>query len=143
LKKHNILIVGGFIFGYPDDNRQTLIENFEYAKKIGVDIQLFNILTPHLKTELREELVGKNLVTNIDDYSRYNHYASNVRTNHLSSEELFRIRNWLDARFPVESRAIFRLFRAYPLFFSKLMFKMLWDEPANWFNFTTGILKKN
>lgn len=143
LKKHNILIVGGFIFGYPDDTRQTLIENFEYAKKLGIDIQLFNILTPHLKTELREELIREGLVTNADDFSHYNHYASNVRTKHLSSEELYKIRNWLDARFPVESGAIFRLFKAYPAFFIKLMFRMMWDEPVNWYNFTTGIFRRN
>jgi radical SAM superfamily enzyme YgiQ (UPF0313 family) len=143
LKKNKILVVGGFIFGHPDDTRETLLENFNHAKKIGVDIQLFNILTPHLKTELRDELIKEGLVTNMDDYSKYNHYASNVKTRHLSSEELYKIRNVLDARFPVESGAIFRLFRAYPMFFTGLMFKMLKKEPQNWINFTTGFLRKN
>lgn len=143
LKKHKIMVVGGFIFGHPDDTRETLIENFNYAKKIGIDIQLFNILTPHLKTELRTELLAEGLITNVDDYSRYNHYASNVKTRHLSTDELFKIRNTLDARFPVESGAIFRLFRAYPMFFSGLMFKMLMNEPKNWLNFTTGFLRKS
>ena len=142
LKKNKILVVGGFIFGYPDDTEQTMRENFEFAKKLGVEFQLFNILTPHLKTELRDELLAEGLVTNPDDYSKYNHYASNVRTRHLSSEELFKIRNKFDARFPVESGAIFRLFRTYPGFFSGLMFKMLLDEPKNWLNFTTGFLTK-
>ncbi|MBN2174359.1 MAG: B12-binding domain-containing radical SAM protein [Bacteroidales bacterium] len=142
LKKHGILVVGGFIFGYPEDTQQTMIENFEYAKKLGVDIQLFNILTPHLKTELRDELLAEGLVTNPYDYSKYNHYASNVKTRHLSDEALFRIRNRLDARYPVESGAIFRLFKAYPVFFTKLMFNMIADEPQNWINFTTGFLNK-
>jgi anaerobic magnesium-protoporphyrin IX monomethyl ester cyclase len=143
LKKHKIMVVGGFIFGHPDDTHETLLENFNYAKKIGIDIQLFNILTPHLKTELRTELLAEGLVTNIDDYSRYNHYASNVKTRHLSTEELYKIRNTLDARFPVESGAIFRLFKAYPMFFSGLMFKMLMNEPKNWINFTTGFLRRS
>jgi anaerobic magnesium-protoporphyrin IX monomethyl ester cyclase len=143
LKKHKIMVVGGFIFGHPDDTRETLIENFNYAKKIGIDIQLFNILTPHLKTELRTELLAEGLITNVDDYSHYNHYASNVKTRHLSTEELYKIRNTLDARFPVESGAIFRLFRAYPMFFSGLMIKMLMNEPKNWINFTTGFLRKS
>jgi radical SAM superfamily enzyme YgiQ (UPF0313 family) len=143
LKKHKIMVVGGFIFGHPDDTRKTLLENFDYAKKIGVDIQLFNILTPHLKTELRDELIKEGLITNMDDYSKYNHYASNVRTRHLSTDELFKIRNTLDARFPVESGAIFRLFRAYPLYFTGLMFKMLKQEPLNWLNFTTGFLRRS
>jgi len=143
LKKNKILVVGGFIFGHPDDTRETLLENFNYAKKIGIDIQLFNILTPHLKTELRDELIKEGLVTNMDDYSKYNHYASNVRTRHLSTVELYKIRNALDARFPIESGAIFRLFRAYPMFFTGLMFKMLKKEPQNWLSFTTGFLRRS
>jgi radical SAM superfamily enzyme YgiQ (UPF0313 family) len=142
LKKHGILVVGGFIFGYPEDTEQTMIENFEYAKKLGIDIQLFNILTPHLKTELRDELLAEGLVTNPFDYSKYNHYASNVRTRHLSSEALFRIRNRLDARYPVESGAIFRLLRAYPGYFTKLIFSMILSEPQNWINFTTGFMRR-
>jgi len=142
LKKNKITVVGGFIFGNPDDKEEDLIRNFDYAKKIGVDIQLFNILTPHLKTELREELLKEGLITNIDDYSKYNHYASNVKTRHLSSEELFKIRNKLDARYTVESGAIFRLFRAYPWFFTKLMFWMK-HEPQNWYNLATGFMRRN
>ena len=142
LKKYGIIIVGGFIFGYPDDNEQTMRENFEFAKKLGVEFQLFNILTPHLKTELRDELLEEGLVTNIHDYSKYNHYASNIKTRHLSSEEIFKIRNRFDARYPIESGGIFRLFKAYPKFFTKLMFQMLRDEPQNWLNFTTGFLRK-
>lgn len=142
LKKFGIIIVGGFIFGYPEDDKQTLIENFNFAKRIGVDIQLFNILTPHLKTELRDDLLEKGLITNIEDYTKYNHFASNVKTNHLSCDELFEIRNKLDARYPVESGAIFRLIRAYPGFFTSLVMKMILDEPKNWINFTTGFLTK-
>jgi radical SAM superfamily enzyme YgiQ (UPF0313 family) len=142
LKKNGIMIIGGFIFGYPEDTRETMLENFRYAKKLGVDVQLFNILTPHLKTELRDELLKEGLITNIDDYSKYNHYAANVRTRHLSAEQLYNIRNMMDARFPVESGAIFRLFAAYPWFFTKLMFWMLKNEPKNWYNFTTGVIRR-
>ncbi|MEZ5082879.1 MAG: radical SAM protein [Bacteroidales bacterium] len=142
LKKYGIIIVGGFIFGYPDDNEQTMRENFEFAKKLGVEFQLFNILTPHLKTELRDELIEEGLVTNIHDYSKYNHYASNIKTRHLSSEDIFKIRNKFDARYPIESGGIFRLFKAYPKFFTKLMFQMIKEEPQNWINFTTGFLRR-
>ncbi|MCD4695274.1 MAG: B12-binding domain-containing radical SAM protein [Bacteroidales bacterium] len=142
LKKFGILVVGGFIFGNPEDKEEDLVRNFNFAKKIGVDIQLFNILTPHLKTELRDELIKEGLITNIDDYSKYNHYASNVKTRHLSAEELYKIRNKLDARYAVESGAIFRLFKAYPWFFTKLMFWMLQREPQNWFNLSTGFMRK-
>jgi radical SAM superfamily enzyme YgiQ (UPF0313 family) len=142
LKKNGMIIVGGFIFGYPEDTRKTLVNNFTYSKKIGIDIQLFNILTPHLGTELREELLARGLVTNPGDYSKYNHWACNVKTNYLTNEELFRIRNWLEWRYPVESGAIFRLYKAYPWYFTKLMFRMIRNEPKNWIKFVTGILRR-
>ncbi|MCF8368170.1 MAG: B12-binding domain-containing radical SAM protein [Bacteroidales bacterium] len=142
LKQNGILVVGGFIFGNPDDKEEDLVRNFNFAKKIGIDFQLFNILTPHLKTELREDLIKEGLITNLTDYTKYNHYAANVRTRYLSAEELFKIRNKLEARFTVESGAIFRLFRAYPWFFTKLMFWMIQREPQNWFNLSTGFLRK-
>jgi radical SAM superfamily enzyme YgiQ (UPF0313 family) len=142
LKKNGILVVGGFIFGNPEDKKVDLVRNFNFAKKIGVDIQLFNILTPHLKTVLRDELLEEGLITNIDDYSKYNHYAANIKTRHLTTEELYKIRNKLDARYTVESGAIFRLFREYPMFFSKLMLWMLWNEPKNWLNLSTGFMRK-
>lgn len=142
LKRNGILVVGGFILGYPEDTEETLYENYRFAKKIGVDILLFNILTPHLKTELREELLQEGLITNIDDYTKYNHFASNVKTRHLSSEELYKIRNKLDVRYPLESGSIFRLFKSYPWFFIKLMFWMLKKEPQNWINFASGLMKK-
>ncbi len=142
LKRNGILVVGGFILGYPEDTEETLYENYRFAKKIGVDILLFNILTPHLKTELREELLSEGLITNIDDYTKYNHFASNVKTRHLSSEELYKIRNKLDAKYPLESGSIFRLFKAYPWYFTKLMFWMLKKEPQNWINFATGLMRK-
>ena len=142
LKKNGILVVGGFILGYPEDTKDTLLDNYHFAKKIGVDILLFNILTPHLKTELREELLVEGLITNINDYTKYNHYASNVKTKHLSSEELYEIRNKLDARYPLASGSIFRLFKAYPWYFTKLMFWMLQKEPQNWIKFASGLLNK-
>jgi radical SAM superfamily enzyme YgiQ (UPF0313 family) len=141
LKNHGIIVVGGFIFGHPEDTKATLMENYEYAKKMRIDIPLFNILTPHLKTELRKELIREGLVTNPSDYSRYNHYHCNVKTRHLTSEQLYQIRNNLDARYPLDSGSFFRLLRAYPVFFSTLMLRMIREEPRNWLNFATGIFR--
>ncbi|MBN1339947.1 MAG: radical SAM protein [Bacteroidales bacterium] len=140
LHKYGIIVVGGFIFGYPDDNRETLMHNYRYAKKLKVDLQLFNILTPHLKTEIREDLLRDGFVTNPDDYSKYNHYAANVKTKHLTDKELYMIRNRMDARYPVESGGIFRFIRANPGFFFRLMLWMLRNEPKNWWSFVSGIL---
>jgi len=32
LKSHGILVVGGFIFGYPEDNKKTMLNNFKFLK---------------------------------------------------------------------------------------------------------------
>jgi hypothetical protein len=47
-------------------------------------------LTPYPKTETRSELLESDLVTNASDFSRYNGFIANVRTRHLSSEEIGR-----------------------------------------------------
>ncbi|GAB4316679.1 MAG: radical SAM protein [Bacteroidales bacterium] len=142
LKNHGILVVGGFIFGYPEDRAETMRNNFEFAKRLRIDIPLFNILTPHPATPLRDELLQLGLVTNANDYTRYNHYFANVRTHHLSDEELFSIRNRYDARYPLESGALWRLFKFAPVHITRMLLTMLADEPKNWINFAKGPFTK-
>ena len=138
LHQHGIVVAGGFIFGYPDDTEETLMQNFNYAKQLRVELPAFNILTPHLKTEIREDLLDQNLVTNASDYSKYDHYHANVRTKHLSDSDLFRIGNEMVARFFTESGAVFRLIRARPLFFIRLVWRMLCNEPGSLWVFVSG-----
>jgi anaerobic magnesium-protoporphyrin IX monomethyl ester cyclase len=91
LRKHKICIIGGFIVGNPDDDESSIKNTFKFCRKYGVDLPVVQILTPYPKTELREELIKKGLVVNKTDFSRYNGFMSNVRTNHLSSKRLAKI----------------------------------------------------
>lgn len=138
LKAYGVTVIGGFIFGYPDDTEETLRYNFEYAKKIGVDIPTFNILTPYPNTKVREELLRQNLITNKSDYSKYDCWEVNIKTNHLSTEDIYRIRNELEARFPIESGALWRMARKYPAFFAKLIPKWTLTKPQDFFKFLKG-----
>jgi hypothetical protein len=45
-------------------------------------------LTPYPKTGMREELLAAGLVTNKDDYSRYNCFWANVKTHYLEPDDL-------------------------------------------------------
>ncbi len=88
LHDNKILIVGGMIVGNPEDNYQDIEENFRFFKEQGVDFFFDQILTPYPKTGIREELMRQGLVTNPDDFTRYNGFWANVRTKHLSNKEL-------------------------------------------------------
>ena len=88
LHDNKILIVGGMIVGNPEDTFQDIEENFRFFKEQGVDFYFDQILTPYPKTGIREELLRQGLVTNPDDFTRYNGFWANVRTRHLSDKEL-------------------------------------------------------
>ncbi|MCX6165110.1 MAG: radical SAM protein, partial [Ignavibacteriae bacterium] len=116
LKEYGIIVIGGFIFGYPDDTEETLRANFEYAKRIGVDIPTFNILTPYPNTKVRGELLQQDLITNKFDYSKYDCWEVNIKTKYLSTEQIYKVRNELEARFPIESGALWRMAKKYPAY---------------------------
>lgn len=86
--KYDIGIVGGLIFGFPDDNEETIIENFQFLKDIDSDAAYCQILTPYPKTGMRQHLIDEGLVVNKTDYKRYNGLWANVKTRHLEAERL-------------------------------------------------------
>ncbi len=85
---YGIMVVGGMIFGFPDDDEQDIIENYRFLQSIQADTSYCQILTPYPKTAMRRQLIEQQLVTNKDDFSRYNGMWANVKTRHLSSEQL-------------------------------------------------------
>ncbi len=86
--KYGMMVIGGLIFGFPDDDEGSIRENYEFFKSIKADAAYCQVLTPYPKTGMREQLLEKELITNKDDYSKYNGLWANVRTNHLDSEQL-------------------------------------------------------
>jgi anaerobic magnesium-protoporphyrin IX monomethyl ester cyclase len=86
--KYGIMVVGGMIFGFPDDGEQEIIENYKFLKSTGADTAYCQILTPYPKTGIRQYLLDEGLVTNRYDYTRYNGMWANVRTRHLDSDTL-------------------------------------------------------
>lgn len=141
LKKYGIIVIGGFVFGYPDDNEETLRANFEFAKKIGVDIPTFNILTPYPNTKVRDELLEMDLITNKSDYSKYDCWEVNIKTKHLSTKQIYKIRNELEARFPIETGALWRMTKKYPSYFLKLIPRWTFTKPVDFFKFLRGFSK--
>ena len=86
--RHGIKVIGGLIFGFPDDGEQEIIDNYRFSKSLKVDTAYGQILTPYPKTGIRQYLQQEDLVTNRDDFSRYNGMWANVRTRHLDADTL-------------------------------------------------------
>lgn len=86
--KYGIMVVGGMIFGFPDDEEEDIIENYRFLMSIDADTSYCQILTPYPETGIRQNLLDEGLVTNPDDFSTYNGMWANVRTRHLDAERL-------------------------------------------------------
>ncbi len=86
--RHGIMVIGGLVFGFPEDDEQSIRENYEFFKSLGADGAYCQVLTPYPKTGMREQLLAAGLVTNVSDYKRYSGLWANVRTRHLDAEEL-------------------------------------------------------
>ena len=86
--KYGIMVVGGMIFGFPDDGEAEIMENYRFLKSTGADTAYCQILTPYPKTEIRQQLLDEGLVTNALDYARYNGMWANVKTRKLDADAL-------------------------------------------------------
>jgi radical SAM superfamily enzyme YgiQ (UPF0313 family) len=86
--KYGIVVFGGLIFGLPDDDEQGIIENYQFFKYLEADSPYCQLITPYPKTKMREDLLAQGLVTNPDDFKRYDGMWANVKTHNLSSEQL-------------------------------------------------------
>lgn len=88
LHEYNIMIVGGMIIGNPNDKEEDIAKNYEFFVNLQIDFFADQILTPYPKTGMREELLKMGLVTNKYDYSRYNCFWANIKTNYLEPEDI-------------------------------------------------------
>ena len=86
--KYDIMVIGGLIFGFPEDDEASIIENYQFLKDIGADGSYCQILTPYPKTGMRQNLIDEGLVTNKYNYKNYSGLWANVKTRHLESDQL-------------------------------------------------------
>jgi len=98
LHDNNIIVSTGLISGNPDDDEEDMWENFRLARRLKVDFPIFYISTPYPKTQMRAELEEMGLVTN-NDFTRYDGLHANLKTKHLSEEEVQFITWQMNARY--------------------------------------------
>ncbi len=86
--KYGIMVVGGLILGFPDDDEAAIIQNYEFFNALEVDAAYCQVLTPYPKTGIRQKLMDEGLVTNPYNYKWYNGMWANVKTRNLEAEQL-------------------------------------------------------
>ena len=118
LHDNNIIVSTGLIGGNPDDDEEDLWENFRLARKLKVDFPIFYISTPYPKTQMRSELEEMGLVTN-SDFTRYDGLHANLKTRHLSEDEVQYITWQMNARYyDLEWFRYNKVKRLYPRWFA-------------------------
>ena len=106
LRQHNIAIIAGCVVGYPDDDWDSVTRQYKMIKSLLPDSIYAQFLTPYPRTRVREELQDQSLITN-NDFSRYDGFTCNIRTHHLSEQELFRCLKSLTLRKVFDPKLIY------------------------------------
>jgi len=127
LRDNRIIVVGGFIIGNPDDDEKSLWDTYNFAWELKLDMPAFSILTPYVKTEIREELLEMGLVTNANNYDNYEIFTANIRTKHLDPKDIENIhRKMYDAYLVNPRYALFTQIRKrYPGYFWKTVIQQI------------------
>lgn len=134
-------VIGGFIIGAPGETRASISELARNIKMVDVHLPYLQMLTPYPGTPQRGELLERGLVVNESDFSRYDGFHANVRTEHLSASELewaFR-RTWASVYLDPRTRAgrdFWRNLRKPPMwsivgsFANRMTRRPAWVRPA-------------
>jgi len=141
-RKHNVTVIGSFIIGNPNDTEETIYEIFEYARSIDIDMPLFLLLTPYPKTALREELMKQGLITNPDDYSKYDLFQANVKTKYLTSKRLYELREKLAYKAYNNPTVVRRLFKNMPKAYVKHILRYMIEKPEDILGYFRGAFRK-
>lgn len=120
LRENNIIVSGGLIMGTPEDTKEDMWNNFKGARDMKIDVPIFYISTPYPKTELRKEMLDMGLVTNVDDFTRYDGLTANIRTKQMTDREI-QFETWKMAAQFYDSnwKNYTTIHRTYPLWFAK------------------------
>ena len=88
LQKERIIVIAGIINGLELDDPESIRENYQFIKNMGISSVMDQIMTPYPKTPLRGEMIEAKRVANTNDFRWYDGYFSNVSTSELTPAEL-------------------------------------------------------
>ena len=100
LHRHGMLVVGGLIVGNPEDTRESIEANLEFARRY-VDWPYIQHPTPYPRTPMTKDFRDQGLIEN-ERFEEYDGTTAVVRTQHLSADEVeflrWKAERWMKAR---------------------------------------------
>src|SRR5881396_2811199 len=100
IRRNRMYVVGGLIVGNPDDTRESIQINLEFAKKY-IDWPYIQHPTPYPRTPMTREFLDRGLIVD-DDVAHYDGTTAVVRTEHMSADEIeflrWRAERWMKVR---------------------------------------------
>jgi len=121
LHANNMFVVGGLIIGNPDDTRESIRANLDFARKF-VDWPYIQHPTPYPGTPMTKDFRARNLIK-IDRMEEYDGTTAVVATKHLQPEEI-EYERWRAERW-MKTRHIPAVIAHDPLFVLRNWWKML------------------
>jgi len=100
LQRHGMLVVGGLIVGNPDDRRESVAANLEFARR-HIDWPYIQHPTPYPGTPMTRDFEERGLVVN-PRLEEYDGTTAVTRSAHLEPEEIefmrWRAERWMKVR---------------------------------------------
>jgi anaerobic magnesium-protoporphyrin IX monomethyl ester cyclase len=121
LHRNKMYVVGGLIVGNPDDTRNSIKANLEFAAKY-VDWPYIQHPTPYPGTPMTKDFKARNLIM-IERMEEYDGTTAVVATQHLAPEEI-EYERWRAERW-MKTRHIPAVIAHEPLFVLRNWWKML------------------
>ncbi len=86
LHANGMFVVGGLIVGNPDDTRESIETNLEFAKQY-IDWPYIQHPTPYPRTPMTKDFIERGLIVD-EDVSHYDGTTAVVRSEHVSAEDI-------------------------------------------------------
>ena len=100
LHRHKMYVVGGLIVGNPDDTRESIEANLEFARRY-VDYPYIQHPTPYPRTPMTRDFRERELIVS-EHVEEYDGTTAVVRSEHLAAEEIeflrWRAERWMKLR---------------------------------------------
>jgi radical SAM superfamily enzyme YgiQ (UPF0313 family) len=100
LHQHGMFVVGGIIVGNPNDTKESIETNLEFARRY-VDWPYIQHPTPYPGTPMTKDFRERNLIVN-ERMEEYDGTTAVVRSEHLSADEIefmrWRAERWMKLR---------------------------------------------
>src|SRR5262249_35736677 len=100
IHRNKMYVVGGLIVGNPDDTRESIQANLEFARRY-IDWPYIQHPTPYPRTPMAKDFIERNLIVN-DRLEEYDGTTAVVRTEHMPAEEVeflrWKAERWIKSR---------------------------------------------